>query len=82
MIIGIASLVLACCFQGLSFPFGVVAAVLGIIARRQITRSAGAQTGLGQALTGILTGVLSSLLIGGVLFAWLVLGVWEPIPLN
>lgn len=55
MIVGIASLVLGL-FCGLLIVGSIVAIVLGFIARGEIKRSQGAQTGAGQALTGIITG--------------------------
>lgn len=55
MIVGIASLVLGL-FCGLLIVGSVVAIVLGFISRSEIKRSNGAQTGSGQALTGIITG--------------------------
>jgi len=55
MITGIASLVLGL-FCGLLVIGSVVAIVLGFIARGEINRSNGTQTGAGQALTGIITG--------------------------
>lgn len=55
MIVGIASLVLGL-FCGFLIIGSVVAIVLGFIARNEIKRSQGTQTGSGQALTGIITG--------------------------
>jgi hypothetical protein len=55
MVLGIASLVLGL-FCGLMVIGGVVAIVLGFIARGEINRSQGTQKGSGQALTGIITG--------------------------
>lgn len=55
MIVGIASLALGL-FCGPLIIGSVVAIVLGTIARGEIKRSNGAQTGAGQALTGIITG--------------------------
>jgi uncharacterized membrane protein len=55
MIVGIASLVLGL-FCGFLIIGSIVAIVLGFVARSEIKRSNGAQTGSGQALTGIITG--------------------------
>ncbi len=57
MIVGIASLVFAL-FCGLLIVGSIVAIVLGFIARGEINRSHGTQTGSGQALTGIITGTV------------------------
>jgi hypothetical protein len=67
MIVGIASLVLGL-FCGFLVVGGIVAIVLGVIARGEIARSNGTQTGSGQALTGIITGsVLVALFVLGVI---------------
>ena len=67
MIVGIASLVLGL-FCGFLVVGSIVAIVLGFIARGEISRSNGTQTGKGQALTGIITGfVLIALVILGVI---------------
>jgi len=66
MIVGIASLVLGL-FCGLLVVGSIVAIVLGFIARGEIARSNGTQSGSGQAMTGIVTGF--------VLMAFFVLGV-------
>ncbi|MCW2839669.1 MAG: hypothetical protein JWR55_1152 [Aeromicrobium sp.] len=55
MIVGIASLALGL-FCGFLIIGSIVAIVLGFVARSEINRSNGAQTGSGQALTGIITG--------------------------
>lgn len=55
MIVGIVSLVFGM-FCGLLVAGSIVAIVLGFIARGEIKRSNGTQTGAGQALTGIITG--------------------------
>ncbi|MCL3818503.1 DUF4190 domain-containing protein [Aeromicrobium wangtongii] len=55
MVVGIASLVLGL-FCGFLVIGSVVAIVLGFIARGEIIRSNGTQKGMGQALTGIITG--------------------------
>ena len=67
MIVGIASLVIGL-FCGFLVVGSIVAIVLGFIARGEISRSNGTQTGKGQALTGIITGfVLIALVILGVI---------------
>ena len=60
LICGIASLVsvfLFSCFSiPISGPTGIVALVMGVKARREIDDSAGAQSGSGNALAGLITG--------------------------
>lgn len=58
MITGITSLVLGLCC-GLLVVGSIVAIVLGFVARGEIQRSQGTQTGAGQALTGIITGFVA-----------------------
>jgi hypothetical protein len=54
---GVGSLVLTfCCGAGI---VGIVAIVLGFIARGEIKRSGGQQTGEGMALAGIITGAIA-----------------------
>jgi hypothetical protein len=62
MIVGIASLVLGL-FCGFLVIGSVVAIVLGFIARGEIAQSNGMQTGKGQALTGIITGIVLIVLV-------------------
>ena len=70
MIVGIASLVVGL-FCGLLIIGSIVAIVLGFISRGEIKRSNGAQTGSGQALTGIITGfvMIALFVLAVVLFA-------------
>jgi hypothetical protein len=67
MIVGIASLVIGL-FCGFLVVGSIVAIVLGFIARGEIAKSNGTQTGNGQALTGIITGfVMIALLVLGII---------------
>jgi len=59
LIVGIASLVLSFCCLGIA---GVVAVVLGVKARNEISASGGKQTGEGMALAGIITGAVAVLI--------------------
>jgi len=52
MILGIASVV----FCYLNLPLGVVALILGVLGRRKIEESGGAERGSGMALAGIICG--------------------------
>ena len=56
LVLGILSLV--CCFGALA---GIPAIILGALSKRDIARSGGAIGGEGMAITGIVTGVLSTL---------------------
>ena len=60
LICGIVSLVcvflLSCFSLPISGPAGIVALVMGVKARREIDDSAGAQSGSGNALAGLITG--------------------------
>lgn len=58
MVLGIVSLPLICLYY-LGVPVGIAAFITGLIARRQIKESAGAQSGNGMAITGIVTGLIS-----------------------
>lgn len=59
LIVGIASLVLSFCCLGIA---GVIALVLGVKARNEISASGGRQTGDGMALAGIITGAVAVLI--------------------
>lgn len=60
MITGVSTLVLSwCCGLGV---LGLVAVFLGVRARTEIRLSGGAQSGDGLAITGIVTGVLATLI--------------------
>jgi len=59
LIVGIASLVLSFCCVGIA---GIVAIVLGVKARNEISASGGSQTGDGMALAGIITGAVAVLI--------------------
>ena len=63
LVCGIVSLLLFC-FWPLSVPLGIVALILGLIARSKIKR--GEATGGGLALTGIVTGAIGMLISIGV----------------
>jgi|SRR5690349_21089056 len=67
LVTGISTLVLSwCCGFGL---VGIVAIVLGVRARTEIARSAGAQDGDGLALAGVITGAVAAVIGAGVLVA-------------
>lgn len=67
MVLGIGSLALGL-FCGPVIIGSVIAIILGVLARGEINKSGGQQTGSGQALTGIITGsVMVALFIGAVL---------------
>jgi len=70
MIVGIASLVLGL-LCGLLVIGSIVAIVLGFIARGEIDKSNGTQTGKGQALAGIITGfvMIALFILAVILFA-------------
>ena len=69
---GIGSLVATfCCAAGI---VGVVAVVLGFIARGEIRRSNGQQTGDGMALAGIITGAIAFVL-GLVIVVFIVIAI-------
>ena len=59
MILGIVAVFGLCCIIG-GF-IGIPAIVLGFLARAEITRSGGTQTGLGMATAGIAIGAVSEL---------------------
>ena len=59
LVVGIASLVLSFCCLGVA---GVVAVVLGVKARNEISASGGRQSGDGTALAGIITGAIAVLI--------------------
>jgi VIT1/CCC1 family predicted Fe2+/Mn2+ transporter len=62
MVLGIISIF--CC----GFVLGIVAIVLGLIARKEIAASGGLQGGSGFAIAGIVTGVLG--ILGSVVLAF------------
>ncbi len=79
--VGLLSVPAACCsgFLGL---VGIVAVVLGVQARREITASAGQQTGGGLAVTGIVSGILGTLLAIGLMLVFVLLlaaGEWAAV---
>ena len=59
LVVGISSLVLSFCCVGI---IGIVAVVLGVKARNEISSSGGRQTGDGMALAGIITGAVAVLI--------------------
>jgi hypothetical protein len=61
LVVGIVSLVLSFCCVGLSL-LGVAGVVCGFVARSQIARSQGYQTGAGLALAGIVVSSIGVLL--------------------
>ena len=69
---GIGSLVLTFCCGGGGI-LGIVAIVLGVVARGEINRSGGQQPGGGMAIAGIVTGSIA-LVLGLVVVVLLVLG--------
>jgi hypothetical protein len=73
--VGLLSVPAACCsaFLGL---VGILAIVLGVQARREITASGGQQTGDGLATTGIVTGAIGTViaLVLGLVLVMLVIG--------
>ena len=52
-------------------PIAIVGVVLGVLAKKQIKESAGAQTGDGLATAGIIVGAIACLVSGCVNFSWL-----------
>jgi hypothetical protein len=63
LVLGIISVPLVF-LQGCGVIFGIAALITGLIARGQIKASAGAQTGSGMALAGIILGVIVGVLVG------------------
>ncbi|KNY30409.1 DUF4190 domain-containing protein [Pseudobacteroides cellulosolvens] len=66
MILGISSIVLACCY-GIGIIPGILGVIFGFMARKKIDNSQGREQGSGLALAGIITGFI------GILFAIVVL---------
>ncbi len=66
MILGISSIVLACCY-GIGIIPGILGVIFGFMARKKIDNSQGREQGSGFALAGIITGFI------GILFAIIVL---------
>lgn len=66
MILGISSIVLACCY-GIGIIPGILGVIFGFMARKKIDNSQGRERGSGFALAGIITGFI------GILFAIVVL---------
>jgi hypothetical protein len=64
LILGILSIPADFCY-GSGIIFGIAAIIMGFIARKQIKESQGTQSGDGLALTGIITGAVGGLLVGG-----------------
>lgn len=62
MVLGIVSLPLVCLYY-VGVPVGIAAFITGLIARRQIKESAGAQSGNGMAIAGIATGLTSGVIL-------------------
>ncbi len=74
LVVGIVSLVLSFCCAGLSL-LGIVGVVCGFVARSQIARSQGYQTGAGLAVAGIVTSAIAVVLgVGLFLAAFAVMG--------
>jgi hypothetical protein len=72
LVFGVLSLVGAMCYLG--WIFGIVAIVLGITSRKDITRAQGALGGAGTALAGIITGSIG---LGiSLLYLAFVIGMW------
>lgn len=65
MVTGILSIVICCA----GFVLGIIAVVLGGVARKQIAESQGQQGGSGMATAGLVTGIIGVVIWG----AWLVL---------
>jgi predicted lysophospholipase L1 biosynthesis ABC-type transport system permease subunit len=59
LILGIASIPLACCFY-LGIPLGVVAAVLGFLGKNKADQ--GLATNRGQAMAGLICGIVGAAL--------------------
>jgi hypothetical protein len=72
LVFGIISLVGSMCYLG--WIFGIVAIVLGITSKRDITRSQGAIGGAGMAIAGIVTGSIG--LGVSLLYLVFVIGMW------
>jgi hypothetical protein len=68
MITGIVSMPLTCCWIG--GLTGIVAIVLGIMARKQIAESQGRQEGGGMATAGIITGAVAVVLFILMVLLW------------
>lgn len=62
MVLGLVSLPLVCLYY-IGIPVGIAAFITGLIARRQIKDSAGAQSGNGMAIAGIATGLTSGVIL-------------------
>jgi len=73
MVTGIVSILLGICCNVFGVA-GIAALVMGIIARQQVARSNGAQTGAGMALAGIITGAVAILLGLGLFILFLAMG--------
>jgi len=72
LVLGIAAIPLGCCYGGGAL-FGVAALITGLIGRRRIKESGGAQSGEGMALAGTILGGVS-VLVGLAWIAFLALG--------
>jgi hypothetical protein len=68
MILGIAAIPLICCF-GVGIPLGIAAAVLGFLGKRKAEQ--GLATNRGQALAGLICGIVAIVL--GVIWVIVVL---------
>ena len=63
LILGVVSIPMLFCYGG-GIPFGIAALITGLIARRQIKESGGAQNGEGMALAGTILGGIVGVFFG------------------
>lgn len=77
MITGIVAFPLLC-MCGIGLLPAIVALVLGFIARGQIQKSQGTETGMGQALAGIILGAIGVVLAIAYVISMLAIGLSSP----
>jgi hypothetical protein len=70
--LGCVSILLDCLCGPLGLIAAIAAIILGILARKEIARSGGVQTGNGMAVAGIATGAVSIVLVIALLVTWIV----------
>lgn len=78
LILGIVSIPMLFCY-GSGLLFGIAAFITGLIARGQINKSGGAQSGGGMALAGMITGGVGGVLVGAVIIVIAVLLLLGPV---
>ena len=77
LVLGIVSIPLTFCY-GTGILFGIAAFITGLIGRRQIKESAGAQSGDGMALAGMIMGGIIGGLVGIAIVTIVVLALLGP----